>query len=88
MFPKGEKRQFILEPNMNGYYPENTDLGYPKFHVPTWKQFPRAFMVLYKEWHNSKQLKIHWWVHQRAMYSKKGELFYRAKVLPDNILNS
>lgn len=45
-------------------------------------------MVLYKEWRNSKQFKIHWWVHQSAVYSKRGELFYRAKVLSDNILNS
>lgn len=45
-------------------------------------------MVLYKEWHNSKHIKIHWWVHQSAVYSEKGELSYSPKVLSDNILNS
>lgn len=39
-------------------YARNTDLGYPKFHVSTWKPFYRVFFIvlLNNESHKSKQV--------------------------------
>lgn len=42
----GERREFILEPDVTDSDLGITDLAYLKFYAPTWKQFHEIFIVI------------------------------------------